>query len=141
MYVNRSLHGDPRKNKLIDEVNLKNCVRLYRRQQEISLLVLQWKKESLLFILNILTPEYIITSIYSEYQTWTKHGSEPVKKNGDITLKKRLDKSINHQIHQIIRINRKNGKTEYRGRTYAKNKVVIEPGWISNVFEFREPEF
>ena len=25
--------------------------------------------------------------------------------------------------------------------TYAKNEVVIEPGWISNAFELREPEF
>ena len=27
------------------------------------------------------------------------------------------------------------------GRTYAKNGVLIEPGWISNAFELREPEF
>ena len=46
---------------------------------------------------------------------------------------------VQHQIHQILRITRNNGKTEYRGRTYAKNEVVIEPGWISSAFELREP--
>ena len=34
----------------------------------------------------------------------------------------------------------KNGKTECRGRTYAKNEVVLEPGYISDSFELREPE-
>ena len=57
-----------------------------------------------------------------------------------ISLKKQiLDNSGNHQIHQILRITIKNGKTEYRGRIYAKNEVVIEPGCISNYFELREP--
>ena len=59
-----------------------------------------------------------------------------------ISLKKqRLENSFKHKIHQILCITSKNGKTEYRGRTYAKNEVVIEPGWISNDFELREPEF
>ena len=44
-------------------------------------------------------------------------------------------------MHQILRITRKNGKTEYHISTYAKNEVVLEPGWISDAFEFREPEF
>ena len=42
-------------------------------------------------------------------------------------------------MQQIICITSKNGKTEYRGRKYAKNEVVLEPGWISDDFEFREP--
>ena len=59
-----------------------------------------------------------------------------------ISLKKYTLKNIfNDQIHQIIRITSNNDKTEYRGRAYAKNEVVIEPGWISNDFEWREPEF
>ena len=59
-----------------------------------------------------------------------------------ISLKKHiLDNSVKHQIHQIICITSKNGETEYRGRTYAKNDVVLEPGCIIDVFELREPEF
>ena len=59
-----------------------------------------------------------------------------------ISLKKQIwENTVNHQIHQILLINSKNDKTEYHGRTYAKNEVVIEPGLISNNFEFREPEF
>ena len=50
-----------------------------------------------------------------------------------------LGNSFKHQIHQIIFITSSNGKTEYRGRTYAKNEVVLEPGWISDAFELREP--
>ena len=46
----------------------------------------------------------------------------------------------NQKIYQIIRITSKSGKTEYRGRTYAKNEVVLEPGWISDDFESIEPE-
>ena len=57
-----------------------------------------------------------------------------------ISLKKqRFDNSVNHKIHQIIRITIKNGKTEYHGRTYAINEVVLEAVWISDDFELREP--
>ena len=44
-------------------------------------------------------------------------------------------------MHQILRITSNNGKTEYRRRTYVKNEVVLEPGYISNTFELRESEF
>ena len=52
-----------------------------------------------------------------------------------------MKNSVKHQIHQIPHITSKHGKTGYRGRTYAKNEVVLEPGWISEYFELREPEF
>ena len=59
-----------------------------------------------------------------------------------IALKKHiLQNSVKHQIHKIQRINGRNGKTEYRVWTYKKNEVVLQPGWISDAFEFREPEF
>ena len=51
-----------------------------------------------------------------------------------------MENSVKHQIQKILRITSKNGKTEYRGRKYAKNEVVFEPGWISDDFELREPE-
>ena len=58
----------------------------------------------------------------------------------NISLKKQiLENSVKHQIHQIIRITSNNSKTEYHGRTYAKNEVVLEPGWISDAFDLREP--
>ena len=52
-----------------------------------------------------------------------------------------MENSVKHQIYQIIRIISKNVKIEYHGRTYAKNWVVLEPGWISDAFELRKPEF
>ena len=50
-----------------------------------------------------------------------------------------LENSANHQIHQILRITSNNGRTEYLGRKHAKNEFVIEPVWINNAFELREP--
>ena len=44
MCVDRSLCGDPKKDKLIDELNFKNCVRLKRNTKASSLLVLNTKK-------------------------------------------------------------------------------------------------
>ena len=51
-----------------------------------------------------------------------------------------MDNNVEKQIHQIQRITGRNGKTEYRGWTYAKNEVVLQPGWIRDAFEFCEPE-
>ena len=28
---------------------------------------------------------------------------------------------------------------KYRGWTYAKNEFLLQPGWINDAFEFREP--
>ena len=56
MYVDLSLHGYPKKEKLFDEINLKSCMRLERLQQSISLLVLKTNENYLLFIHNILYP-------------------------------------------------------------------------------------
>ena len=44
---------------------------------------------------------------------------------------------LKQKLYQRLRITRKNGKTEHRGRTYVKNEVVLEPGWISDAFDFR----
>ena len=46
-----------------------------------------------------------------------------------------------HKINQNLRITENNSKTEYRGRTYAKNEVVLEPGIVSDAFGFHGPEF
>ena len=68
--------------------------------------------------------------------------AQDLSRQMNISLKKqRLENSVKHQIQQIQRITTSNIKTEYRGRTYAKNKVVLEPGWISDAFEFCEPGF
>ena len=53
MCVDRSLHGDPKKDKLIDELNFTNCMNIKRIKKASSLLVLQSNKESLSFILNL----------------------------------------------------------------------------------------
>ena len=50
--------------------------------------------------------------------------------------KKKFVNSVEQQIHQIKRITGRNVKTEYRGCNYAKNEVVLQPGWIRDSFEF-----
>ena len=56
MYVDRSSGRYLKKDKLIAELNFKNFMRLKERQQASSSLLLHTKKESLLFIQNILMP-------------------------------------------------------------------------------------
>ena len=59
-----------------------------------------------------------------------------------ISLKKqRMEKSIKLQIHKITHITENNDKIDYHVRKYANNVVALEPGWICDNFEFREPEF
>ena len=52
-----------------------------------------------------------------------------------------METSIKPQIHKITRITDNNGKTEYLGRTYENNEVVLEPGWICENLVFSEPAF
>ena len=49
-----------------------------------------------------------------------------------------MENSAKQRIQKILCITSKNGKKEYCGRTYAKNEVVLEPGWISGAFDFRD---
>ena len=55
--------------------------------------------------------------------------------------KHKSENSSKQKVHKIQSITGRNGKTEYRGWTYAKNEVVLEPGCISDAFEFLEPGF
>ena len=43
-YVDRSLRGDPKKDKLIDELNFKNCVRLKRKTTRKLFVGITYKK-------------------------------------------------------------------------------------------------
>ena len=52
-----------------------------------------------------------------------------------------MENSVEHKIHQIQRITGSNGKSEYRGRTYAKNEVVLQPGCTRDAFDLLGLEF
>ena len=56
IYVDRSLRGDPKKDRFIDELKFKNCMRLKRKTTRKFFVGIIYKKESLLFILNFLMP-------------------------------------------------------------------------------------
>ena len=57
MYVDCSTRGYPKKEKFIYELNFNNCVRLKRKKKRNLFVGITYKKESLLFIHNILIPE------------------------------------------------------------------------------------
>ena len=56
MYIDRSLRGDPMKDKLIDELNFKNGFSLSRNKTSNSFVGITYKKESLLFTMKFLMP-------------------------------------------------------------------------------------
>ena len=74
MYIDRSLRGDPEKDKLMDELKFKYCMRFKRKETSKFLLVLHSREESLLFMWNIFMPtipSYIGSVIISNiYQPW-----------------------------------------------------------------------
>ena len=142
MYVECSLCGDPIKEKLVDELNLTNCMHLKRIK--ISKFFVGITVKQIKFIIH---PKFMVAKHIIAYKFIQNLKSNPNKVH-DLqnemkrSLKKqRLEKSIKLQIHKITRITYNNGETEYHGRTYANNVVALEPGWIRENFEFSEPEF
>ena len=55
--------------------------------------------------------------------------------------KQRLETNLNPQIHKISRINDSYGITTYLGRKFNNTEVPLEPSWMSDNFEFSEPDF
>ena len=140
MYVERSLRGDPKKDKLIDELNFTNCMHL-RKIQKIKFFVDITVKQ----IKFIVHPEFMVANnIFADQfiQNLKNNPNKVHKLPSEMkrSLKKqRLEKSIKLKIHKITRITDNNGKTEYHGRIYANNVVALELGCIRDNFEFREP--
>ena len=124
MYADRSLRGDPRKDKFIDELNFKNCVRLNRKTTSKLFVGITYKKRE--FIIN---PDFFYAkNIFSHPLIQNlKHKTNMVQdlsKQIKIALKKHiLENSVKQKIHQILRITSKNGKTEYHVGTYAKTEL------------------
>ena len=142
MYVDHSLRGDPKKYKLIDELNSTNCMHL--RIIKKSKLFVGIKVKQIKFIIH---PEFMVANHINVHQFIHNLKSNPIKVH-DLpskikrSLKKQiLETSIKLQINKITRITENIGKTEYHGRIYANNIVALEPGWIRDSFEFLEPEF
>ena len=129
MYVDRSLRGDSKKDKLIDELNFTKCIQLKRIQKSKLFVGITDKQRK--FIIH---PEFMVANHKIADQFIQSIKSNPNKVN-DLTgemkrslKKQRLEKSIKLQIHKTTRITDNNGKTEYHGRTYANNEVALEPG-------------
>ena len=140
MYVDRSLRCDPMKERLIDELNFKNCLRLKRKKTRNFFVGITSKKIRFIIHPGFFDANNIFSDPFIQNLKRKPNMVHDLSRQIKISLKKqRLDNSVKHQIHQILRITSKNGKTEYYGRTYAKNDVVLEPGCIRDAFELREP--
>ena len=124
IYVDRSLRGDPKKDKLIDDLNFTNCMHLKKIQKNKFFVGITVKQQKI-----IIYPEFIVANHIISHQFIQNLKSNPNKVHDmqsemKISLKKqRLGKSIKLQIHKITCITDKNCKTDYHGRTYENNVV------------------
>ena len=140
MYANSSLRRNPKKEKFIDELNFKNFMRLKRKTTGNLFVGITYKKRKFIIHPEFFDANNIFSHPFIQNLKHKPNMVQDLSREMKIALKKQILKNIVKQkIHQIICINSNNGKTEYRGWKYAKNKVVLEPGWISDDFEFREP--
>ena len=126
MYVDHSLPGDPMKDKLIDELNFKNCLH-FKRNKTIKLFV----GITLKYIYIIHTDYFDTNNIFSRpfIQNLTNEPNmvQDLSIQMNMALKKHiLYNIVKHQIHHIICITSNNGKTEYRGSKYAKKRSCIK---------------
>ena len=112
MYVDRSLRGDPNKEKLIDELNFKNCMRLNKKTTSKFFFGTTYRKRK--FIIH---PKYFdANNIFSHpFIQNLKHKPNMVQelsRQMKIALKKYIfENSVKQKIHQIQRITSRNGKT------------------------------
>ena len=126
MYVDRSLRGDPKKDKLIDALNFTKCMQLKRIKKNKVFVGITVKQ-----IKFIIQPEFMVANHKIADQFIQNLKSNPNKVHDlpsemKISLKKqRLEKSIKLQIHKITRITDNNGKKDYHGRTYANHLVAL----------------
>ena len=142
MYVDRSLQGDPKKYKLIDELNFKNCMCFKIKTTRNCFVGITVKRRKFIIHAEYLDSNNIFSRKFLQNLKHRPNVVQDLSKLMKKALKKeRFYKSVKQQIHQIQRTTGGDSKTKYRGWTHAKNEVLLEPGWISDAFEFCEPEF
>ena len=69
MYVDCSLRGDPMKDKSIDELSFKNCMRLRRKKTSKLFVGITYQKRKFIIHPDFFCQQYNLRSIYSESQT------------------------------------------------------------------------
>ena len=142
MYFDCSLRGDPKKDKLIDELNFKNCMHLSRIQKSKFFFGITVKQRKFIIHPEFMVANHIIADKFIQNLKSNPNKVHDLPSQMKRSLKKQiLEKIIKLKIQKITRITDNNGKTEYHGITYANNVVSLESGWICDNFEFREPEF
>ena len=128
------------KDKFIDELNFKNYVRLSRKKTIKFFVGITSKKRKYIIQPEFFDANNIISDPFIQNIKCKPNMVHDLSRKMKISiLKTNIGEKFKHQIHQIIRITSKNGKTEYRRRIYAKNEIALEPGCISDAFELREP--
>ena len=140
MYVDRSLRGYPKKYKLIGELKFKDCMRLNIKTTSNLFVGITYKKRDFIIHPECFDAKNIFSHPLIHNLKHKQYKGQGLSRQMKISLEKhRLENCVKHQIHQIQYISDRNGKTEYRGWTYARNEVVLQPGCIMDDFEFRVP--
>ena len=128
------------KYKLIDELNFKNFLPLSRKKTSKFYVGTTSKKRKVIIHPEFFDAKSIISDPFIQNIKCKPNMVHDLSRKMKISIfKTNIGEKFKHQIHQIIRITSKNGKTEYRRRIYAKNEIALEPGCINDAFELREP--
>ena len=139
IYTDHSLRGDPNKDKLIDESKFRNLMHLKINT-------------TIKFFVGITVKgrKFIIDAEYFDAKNIFSHQfiqnlkhipnvvqdlSKPTKK---VLRRQIFENSVEQKVHQIKKSLARMVKNTVDGRI-QKNMFLLEIGWISNDFEFREP--
>ena len=139
LYVDCSLRA--KKDKLIDELNLKKYMQLKRLLKSKFFAGITNKQRK-----YIIHPQFMVANqkITDQFIQNLKGNPNKVHElTGEMKKsfkKHRLKTSIHPQIQKFSRINDSNGKTKYLGSTFTNNEVALEQCWIREKFEISEPD-
>ena len=111
MYVDRSLCGYTMKDKFVDELNFNDYFCLRRNKTSKLFIGITSKKREFIIHPEFFDANNIISDPFIQDLKRKPNMVHDLSRQMNISLKKqRLENSVKHQIHQIIRIISKNGK-------------------------------
>ena len=140
MYIDRSLRN--KHDGLINELNFKKCIHLKISMKSKFFIGITNKQRKYIIHPDFMVDNEKITDQFIQnlksIPNKVHHLTGAMKKSFN---KQRLETNLNHQIRKISRITDSYGITKYLGRTFNNMEVPLEPSWMSDNFEFSEPDF
>ena len=126
MYVDRSLHGYKKKEKLIDELNFKNGMLLKRKTTSKFFVDIKYKKRDFSIHPECFDAKNIFSHPFIHNLKHKPNMVQDLSKQMMISLKKQILENIPEQLSNCI--TNRNVKIEYRGRINVKKEIVLQPG-------------